>query len=126
MKQSIHADQAPAPKGPYSQGIVASGRLLFVAAQGAFDPATGQVVGDTFEEQAARVFANIQAIVEAAGGTMADVVKVTIYLTDWQYFGALNEVYPRFFSEPYPARTPVQTKVPFGLIMADAVAVLPD
>jgi len=126
MKRAIHTDRGAAPKGPYSQGVVASGRLLYVAAQGPIDPATGQVVGDTFEEQAARTFENVKAIVKAAGATMADVVKVTVYLADWQHFGVLNEVYRRFFFEPYPARTPVQSSLPMGLIMVDAVVVLPD
>ncbi len=126
MKQAIYTDKGAAPKGPYSQGIIASGPMLYVAAQGPIDPATGEVVGDTFEEQAARTFENIGTIVEAAGGTMADVVKVTVYLSDWKYFDALNAVYRRFLSEPYPARTPVQMKLPMGLIMADAVAALPD
>jgi len=126
MKQAIHTDKGAAPKGPYSQGIVASGPMLFVAAQGPIDPATGEVVCGTFEEQAARTFENIKVIVEAAGGVMADVVKVTVYLRDWKYFDALNVVYRRFFAEPYPARTPVQMRLPIGLIMADAVAALPD
>jgi 2-iminobutanoate/2-iminopropanoate deaminase len=126
VKRAIHTNRGAACKGPYSQGIVASGQLLYVAAQGPIDPATGQVIGDTFEEQAARAFENVKAIVEAAGATMADVVKVTVYLADWQHLAALNAVYRRFFSEPYPARTPVQSNLPMGLIMVDAVAALPD
>ena len=126
MKRAIHTDRGATPKGPYSQGVVASGQLLYVAAQGPIDPATGQVIGDTFEEQAARTFENVQAIVEAAGATMADVAKVTVYLADWQHFAALNAVYRRFFPKPYPARTPVQSNLPMGLIMVDAVVALPE
>lgn len=126
MKRAIHTDRGAAPKGPYSQGIVASGQLLYVAAQGPIDPTTGKVVGDTFEEQAACTFENVKSIVEAAGATMADVIKVTVYLSDWQHFATLNTVYRRFFPEPYPARTPVQSNLPMGLIMVDAVVALPD
>lgn len=126
MKQAVYTAKGAAPKGPYSQGIVAAGRLLFVAAQGPFDPATGQVVGESFAEQATQVFRNIQAIVEAAGASMADVARVTVYFADWQYFAALNQVYTHFFPEPYPARTPVQTQLPGSLISADAVVVLPE
>ena len=126
MKRAIHTDKGAGPKGPYSQGVVSSGPMLYVAAQGPIDPATGQLVGDTFEEQAARTFENVKTIVEAAGAGMADVVKVTVYLSDWQNFATLNEVYRGFFSKPYPARTPIQMDLPMGLIMADAVAALPD
>lgn len=126
MKEKIQTDRAPKPRGPYSQGILAEGEMLFVAAQGPYDPATGAVVGETFREQAIRVFENIQAIVEAAGGSMEDVVRVTVYIADWKYFGELNEIYPRFFPEPLPARTPIQMNTGGGLIMADAIAVLPE
>jgi len=82
------------------------------------------VVGESFEAQARQVFANVQAIVEAAGGSLSDVVKVTVFLADWQDFGTMNATYAEFFSQPYPARTPVQMAMPVGLIMVDAVAVL--
>ena len=123
-KTEIHTHTAPTPRGPYSQGILASGPQLFVAAQGPFDPVTGQVVGETFEAQARQTLANVRAIVEAAGGSMADVVKVTVFLADWQDFGAMNAIYAEFFPQPYPARTPVQMTLPVGRIMVDAVAVL--
>jgi len=124
VKRAIHTGQGVTPQGPYSQGVVASGLLLYVAAQGPIDPATGQVIGDTFEEQAVRTFENVQAIVEAAGATMADMAKVTVYLADWRHFAALNTVYRRFFSKPYPARTTIQSNLPLELIMVDAIVAL--
>ena len=125
-KQAIHTEKGAAPRGPYSQGVIAQGPTLYVAAQGPADPATGALVAGGFAEQAEQSLRNVQAIVEAAGATMADVVKVTVYFTDWAHFAALNEVYVRFFPQPYPARTPVQTKLPDGLILVDAIAVLPE
>ena len=119
----ILTDQAPQPRGPYSQGIAGEGKILFVAMQGPFDPASGEVVGETFAEQADQVFANIQAIVEAAGTSMADVAKVTVFLADWRDFAALNDIFPTIFSEPYPARTPILGVPPGVLITAEAVAV---
>lgn len=123
-KQAIRTDTAPAPRGPYSQGILATGRQLFVAAQGPLDPTTGVLAGETMEAQARQAFANVQAIIEAGGGTLADVVKVTVFLADWQDFGAMNAVYADFFPQPYPVRTPVQMTLPLGRIMVDAIAVL--
>lgn len=125
-KREIRTDTAPGPRGPYAQAILASGPQLFVAAQGPFDPATGQVVGETFEAQVRQTFENVRAVVTAAGGSMADVVKVTVFLADWQDFGAMNAIYADFFPQPYPARTPVQMTLPVGRIMVDAVAVLAD
>jgi len=100
--------------------------MLFVAMQGSLDPASGEAVGGTFDEQAYQVFSNIQAIVEAAGASLADVVKVTVYLADWQDFAAMNAIYSTFFPEPYPARTPILSVPPGALITAEAVAVLPN
>ena len=125
MKQIVQTAAAPQPKGAYSQGVIVTGPRLYIAAQGPFDPATGTVVGKTFAEQAKRVFANIQAVVEAAGATMADVVKVTVYLEDAAYFTEMNSIYQQFFPEPYPARTPVIAPVYLAMIMADAVVALP-
>jgi 2-iminobutanoate/2-iminopropanoate deaminase len=125
MKTHIQTSNAPLPRGPYSQGAVGEGRMLFVSMQGPFDPASGEVIGETFEAQATQVFANIQAIVEAAGASLVDVVKVTVFLADWRDFAALNEFYPTVFTEPYPARTPILGVPPGVLITAEAIAVLP-
>ena len=125
MKSQVRTEHAPAPKGAYSQGIIAVTHPLYVAAQGPFDPGTGRVVSNEFGLQAEQVFRNIRAIVEAAGATMADVVKVTVYLDDPENFAEMNEVFARHFPEPYPARTPVITPVYLAHIMADAVVALP-
>lgn len=125
MKTQIQTNKAPLSRGPYSQGIVGEGRMLFVSMQGPFDPTSGEIVGETFEAQATQVFANIQAIVEAAGASLVDVVKVTVFLADWRDFATLNDFYPTVFAEPYPARTPILGVPPGVLITAEAVAVLP-
>ena len=124
MKRIIQPEKGAAPKGPYSPGIVVDGTTLYVSAQGPFDPETGEVVGTSFEEQVEQVFENLNVIVEDAGGTLSDVVKLTVFITDWAHFGALNEICLRWFSEPYPARTPVKTELPGALFMADAVVSL--
>ncbi|MCB9452331.1 MAG: deaminase [Anaerolineaceae bacterium] len=126
MKRLVQTEHAPTPKGPYAQGVIVTSPQLYIAAQGPFDPATGAVVSETFHEQAERVFANIQAIVEAAGASMADVVKVTVYLADAANFAEMNMIYERFFPAPYPARTPVLGPVLSAQIMADAIVALPE
>ncbi|NKQ35131.1 MAG: hypothetical protein HF973_05880 [Chloroflexi bacterium] len=125
MKKVIAAPKAPAPKGAYSQGVVAAAPQLYVSAQGPIDPETGAVVGETFAGQLERALLNVQAVVEAAGATLADVVKVTVFLADWSYFPEMDEIYGRFFPQPYPARTPVKMDIPMGLVMVDAVVALP-
>jgi len=120
---AVRTDKAPAPKGPYSQGRIAGG-MLFVAGQGPFD-AKGNMVGSTIAEQTRATLANVKAIVEAAGATMADVVKVNVYLTDLKNFAAMNEVYATFFPEPFPARTTVEAGLLGFLVEIDAVAELP-
>ena len=124
MKATVQAENAPAPKGPYSPGVTVSDRVLYVSAQGPFDPKTGAVVGDTFEDQVERVFENIKVIAEAAGATLDDVVKLTVFITDWSDFEVMNQICIRYFSEPYPARTPVKMEIPGALFMADAVVAL--
>jgi 2-iminobutanoate/2-iminopropanoate deaminase len=119
----VRTDKAPAPKGPYSQGRRV-GNLLFVAGQGPFD-AKGNLVGTTIVEQTKATLANVKAIVEAGGATLADVVKVNVYLTDLADFAAMNEVYASFFPEPYPVRTTVQAGLLGFLVEIDAVCELP-
>ncbi len=118
MKKEIRTSGAPAPIGPYSQGVVTSGRLLFVAGQTPKDPGTGAMPSE-FRAQAERTLQNVKAIVEAAGATMADVVKVNAYLADLGNFGVFNEVYAKFFSAPYPARTTVQAVLPGGAVQVE-------
>ena len=123
MKEIIKTDGAPAPVGPYSQGAVA-GKLLFVAGQTPKDPRTGQIPQE-FKAQVEQCLRNIQAIVTAAGGTLADVVKVNAYLKDLGQFKAFNEVYEKVFLAPYPARTTVGADLPGIAVEIDAVVALP-
>ncbi len=108
MSRSIVATgEAPAAIGPYSQGVLADG-WLFTAGQIALDPRSGEMVGQTAAEQARRALENARAIVAAAGLTLADVVKVTVFLRDLGEFGAVNEVYREFFAAAPPARSLVE------------------
>jgi 2-iminobutanoate/2-iminopropanoate deaminase len=96
---------------------------LFVAGQGPFD-SKGNMIGTTIADQTRATLENVKAIVEAGGATMADVVRVNVYLTDLAHFAAMNEVYASFFAEPYPARTTVQVGLLGFLVEIDAVAEL--
>jgi 2-iminobutanoate/2-iminopropanoate deaminase len=124
MKQAIQTPAAPAPRGPYSQGMLATGRHLYVAAQGPLDPDTGKIAGEAFAVQARRTLENVKAVLEAGGASLADVVRITVYLADWKYLGELNEIYGDYFHAPCPARIPIQMAVPLGLIMMDAIAAI--
>jgi 2-iminobutanoate/2-iminopropanoate deaminase len=119
----VKTDKAPAAIGPYSQGVIAGG-LLFTAMQIALDPDSGEMRGSTAPEQARYCLENVKAIVEAAGGSMEHVVKITVYLTDIAQFGAVNEVYAGFFSSEPPARGVVESpNLPKGALVAvEAVA----
>ena len=121
-KRRISTDRAPKPAGPYSQAMVA-GNTIYVAGQGPFDSKTGKMAA-TFEEQAVQVFENIKAIVVAGGATLADVVKVNVYLADLTNFSKMNEVYKRYFTEDYPARATVGTQLLGGMgIEVECIAV---
>ena len=102
--RAINATGAPKPIAPYSPAID-TGSLVFVSGQIGFDPATGEFVAGGVSAQAERVLKNIVAILDAAGLTMADVAKTTIFLADIDDFAAVNEVYARFFGDPKPARS---------------------
>jgi len=102
-KTPIHTDSAPAAIGTYSQAI-RSGSLVFLSGQIPLDPETMEIVDGDFEARARRVFANLKAVTEAAGGTLDQIVKCTIYLTDLDNFATVNSVMAEFFEEPYPAR----------------------
>lgn len=106
-RQIIHTQKAPAAIGPYSQANRAGG-FVFTAGQIPLDPATMQIVGATAPEQAVQALRNAQAIVEAAGLTLRDVVKVTVFIRDMGQFAAINEVYKTFFAEEPPARSVVE------------------
>ena len=120
-KQQIRTDAAARPGGSYSQGLRA-GDFVFVAGQGPLDPETGEVVGTTIEEQTARTLANVQAILEAAGATMADVVKSTVHLSDLSLFARYDAVYAQWFPDPKPTRTTVGSQLAGILVEIDVVA----
>ena len=120
-KQQLTTSSGVKPGGAYSQGIRA-GDFIFVSGQGPIDPATGQVVGETIEEQTARTIENIQAILAAAGATLADVVKVSAHLSDLALFDAYNRVYAQYFPDPKPARTTVGSQLKGILVEIDAIA----
>ena len=106
-RQAISTTNAPAAVGPYSQAIIA-GDLSFCAGQGAIDPATQDLRRGTVEEETERTLRNLEAVLDAAGATFADVVKTTVFLADINDFAAMNEVYAGFFPDPPPARTTVE------------------
>ncbi|MHB0980637.1 MAG: RidA family protein [Thermoleophilia bacterium] len=106
-REIVHTDQAPAAIGPYSQAV-RSGGLLFVSGQIPLDPATGSVVAGGVAEQTDRVLRNLTAVIEAAGGTLGQVVKTSCFLADMNDFPVFNEVYGRFFAEAPPARETVE------------------
>ena len=126
MHKQIQTDSAAKPKGPYSQAILCSGRQVYISGQGPDDPQTGAFVGGDFEKQAIRTFDNLKIIAEAAGASLKDFVKVNVYLNDMGNFLQLNEIYRRYFSEPYPARTTVHSALVGMMIEVDGIAVLPD
>jgi 2-iminobutanoate/2-iminopropanoate deaminase len=122
-KQQITTRSGASPVGPYSQGLRV-GDFVFVSGQGPLDPATGQIVGETIEEQTARVLENIKAILEAGGATMADVVKANAHLSDMTLFDRYNKVYVTYFPDPKPTRTTVGSQLPLKgmLIEIDVIA----
>ena len=105
-KQAIFPEGGPRPVGPYSP-VVVSGDLVFVSGHVAFDPATGRIVGETFEAQAHQTFKNLKRALRAAGCDFSDVVKTTAFITRAEDFAAFNEVYQQYVPEPYPARSTV-------------------
>jgi len=102
-KEALHTDAAPAAIGTYSQAI-RSGSFVFLSGQIPLDPATMTIVEGDFEARARRVFDNLAAVAEAAGGSLQSIVKLTIYLTDLDNFATVNAVMADYFQEPYPAR----------------------
>lgn len=125
MKTPIQSDAAPAAIGTYSQAI-STGNLVFLSGQIPLDPTTMEVVGGDFEARARQVFANLSAVAEAAGGTLDDAVKITVFLTDLENFATVNKVMEDFFMAPFPARAAVGVQsLPKGVdVEADAILVL--
>lgn len=126
MSRSIIAtDHAPAAIGPYSQAVKA-GNTVYLSGQIPLDPATGELVAGDIAEQTRRVFRNMTAVCEAAGGSLAQVVRVGIYVTDLAHFGTVNAIMAEFMQTPYPARSTIEVSaLPKGAqVEMDAVLVL--
>lgn len=111
------SDQLPTPVAPYSAAVLGTPQL-YVSGQVALDAATGALVGVTVEEQCEKALDNVRLVLEAAGKTEADVLRVQLYLADMKDFAAVNAVYQRFFSSPYPARTAIGVaSLPLGALI---------
>jgi len=123
-KLIVSTPNAPAAIGTYSQAVRV-GDTVYLSGQIGLDPATGQLV-DGIENQIHRVFGNLKAVAEAAGGSLAEAVKLTVYLTDLANFARVNEIMARYFGQPYPARAAVGVAAlpRCALIEADAILVL--
>jgi len=122
MKESIFTDRAPRPVGPYSQAIKID-KWVFISGQVPIDPSTGQRVKGDFKVKVKRVLENIKAIIEAAGGGLQNVVKVTIFLSDINKFQELNEIYKEYFKDKPPARSVMEAKLPKDFeLMVEAIA----
>ena len=123
-RSTVSTPKAPAAIGTYSQAVRA-GETLYLSGQIGLDPETGRLV-DGIENQIRRVFENLKAVAEAAGGSLGDAVKLTVYLTDLAHFARVNEIMSAYFEQPYPARAAVGVAaLPRGaLIEADAILVL--
>lgn len=126
MKDAIHSNDAPAAIGPYSQAIRA-GHTLYLSGQIALDPSTMAIVDGGVEAQAHQVFRNLRAVVTAAGGSMDDIVKVSILMINLADFAKVNDIMATYFAKPYPARATYQVAaLPRGaLIEIEGTAVLP-
>lgn len=116
--RTVSTDNAPAAIGPYSQATVTC-NLIFTSMQIPLDPVSGELIGTTAPEQAAQCLANLQAVVEAAGGSMNQIVKTMVYLTDINQFAAVNDVYASSFTGDLPARGVAQVSaLPKGALVA--------
>jgi 2-iminobutanoate/2-iminopropanoate deaminase len=107
MRQIATTDLAPKPVGPYSQCVIENG-FVFVAGQGPIDPKVGKYVPSDVKSETRQTFANLKAILEAAGSSLEKVVKCNVYLKNIDDFAAMNEVYATVFTQPFPARTTIQ------------------
>ena len=107
LREPVKTTHAPAALGPYSQAIKAGG-FVYVSGQVAINPETGEFVAGGIAEQTDRVLKNVAAVLEAAGSSLALVLKTTVFLADMDEFGAMNEVYAKFFTDAPPARATVQ------------------
>lgn len=116
--KAIQSEKAPAAIGPYSQAIDSGAGIVFVSGQLPIDPATGAFPKGGVKEQTCQSLTNVKAILETAGLDLGNVVKTTVFLADMADFSAMNEVYARFFSAPFPARSAVAVKaLPKGALV---------
>ncbi len=124
-KQIIHTDKAPTAIGSYSQAVRA-GNTVYLSGQIPLDPATMALVEGGMDAQISRVFDNLKAVAEAAGGSLNDIVKLNVFLTDLTYFALVNEIMSGYFHEPFPARAAVGVaSLPRGVgVEMDAIMVL--
>lgn len=107
-KSVVHTNAAPAAVGPYSQAIVASaGQTVYLSGQIGLVPGTGEMISDQFEDQVRQSLANMKAVIEAAGGSLEQIVKLNLFLTDLSKFSVANGLMAEFLPEPYPARSTV-------------------
>jgi len=124
-KTAIHTNSAPAAIGTYSQAIRAGGSV-YISGQIPLDPDTGEMVTGNIRLQIQQVFDNLAAVAEAAGGSLQNAVKITVYLTDLSHFTAVNEIMKSYFEQPYPARAAIGVaSLPKGAaVEADAILVV--
>ena len=124
-KEAISSDRAPAAIATYSQAVK-TGNLVFLSGQIPLVPDTMEIVDGDFEARARQVFTNLEAVATAAGGTLNDIVKITVFLTDLDNFATVNSVMESFFDAPYPARAAVGVaSLPKGVdVEADAILAL--
>ncbi len=126
-KSIIHTNAAPAAVGPYSQAVVAGpGSTVYLSGQIGLVPATGEMISDHFEDQVRQSFANMRAVIEAAGGSLDKIVKLTLFLTDLGKFAIANGIMAELLPEPFPARSTVGVKsLPKGaLFEVEAIIVI--
>lgn len=124
--QTVETSAAPAAIGPYNQAVKA-GDFVYISGQIPLDPETGELVGADMHSQIERVFSNLSAVAQAAGGSLADAVRVTVYLTDLSHFALVNELMAEVFTQPYPARAALGVAaLPKGAaVEMDAILYLP-
>jgi len=107
-KEIINTDAAPAAVGPYSQAVaVNGGRTVYLSGQIGLEPGTGELVSENFEGQVRQAFANLNAVIEASGGSLDNIVKLTLFLTDLSKFGSVNAIMADVIPQPYPARSTI-------------------
>ncbi len=121
MRKVIRSTESPRPRGPYSPAIVADG-FVFVAGQGPVNPRTNELELGDIRAETRRTLENIRAILDAAGSSLREVVRVGVFLSDMKDFDAMNEVYREFFSEDPPARTTVGAQLPKIKVEIDCIA----